>query len=181
MRYVTLQGYNLKTFAGPIKLGLGTYKDYPDVLQAQRRLYEIIHEDQVIWCSQSEPPLVGCTGHFVHDIDVDSKDIVAIVDSLIWSHIINSTFYDLRYIPREEHIKIQIQVTINGANDYDAALQRAEDEYLAANLPTDLWSGVIKSEVSKKSDQLLLKFPFKYSSIVNVDEVTEDMAERGHR
>ena len=179
MRYVTLQGYNLITFTGPINLGLGTYKDYPEIIQKQQKLYEIIQEDQVIWCAQSEPPLVGCTGYFVHDIDVDSKDIVAVVDGLIWCHIIK--IYGPRFIPREEHMELRFQVSTSGANDYDVALRRAEDEYLAANLPTDLWSGVIKSEVSKKSDQLLLKFPFKYSSIVNVDEVTKDMAERGHR
>lgn len=179
MRYVTLQGYNLITFTGPIKLGLGTYKDYPEIIQKQQNLYEIIQEDQVIWCTQSEPVLVGCIGHFIHDIDVDSRDIVAVVDGLIWCHIIK--IYGPRFIPREEHMELRFQVSTSEANDYDVALRRAEDEYLAANLPTDLWSGVIKPEVTKKSDQLLLKFPFTYSIIANVDEVTEVMAERGHR
>lgn len=181
MQYVTLQGYNLITFTGPIKLGLGTYKDYPEIIQKQQKLYEIIQEDQVIWCTKSEPLLGDCSGKFIHDIDIDFRDKKWVVDSLIWCHIINNKWYGPRFIPREEHMELRFQVSTSGANDYDVALQRAEDEYLAANLPTDLWSGVIKSEVSKKSDQLLLKFPFTYSIIANVDEVTEVMADRGHR
>ena len=56
-----------------------------------------------------------------------------------------------------------------------------EDDYLAVNLPNDLWSGVTKSDVSKKSDQLLLKFPFTCSTIANVIRVSEDMANKGRR
>jgi len=177
MRVLTLQGYDLRTFSGPIELNRGTYNDDENIVAAQRRLYDLTNQDQVVWCGQGEPCLHGQTGSYVHDIDADPRDIVTVIDSLVWCHIIK---YDSRYIPPEEHSDLRFRSATSGG-DYDAALRQAEDDYLAANLPNDLWSGVTKPEVSKKSDQLLLKFPFTFSTIANVDLVSEDMANRGGR
>lgn len=176
MRVFTLQSYDLRTFAGPIDLDHGSYKDDANVSAAQRQLYDLIKEDQVVWCGQDEPILHAALGHYLHDIDVDHRDIVAVIDSLVWCHIIK---YDSRYIPPEEHADLRHQAAIS--DDYDDALRKAEDAYLAENLPEDLWAGVTKLAVSKKSDQLLLKFPFVFSTIANVDIVTEQMAHSGHR
>jgi hypothetical protein len=177
MRVITLQGYDLRRFGGPIELSRGTYKNDPNVPVSQRQLYDLIKEDQVIWCGQDEPFLRAAAGRFVHDIDVDSRDIMKVIDTLVWCHIIK---YGSRYIPPEEHSDLQFQAEASG-DDYDEALRKAEDSYLADNLPNDLWTGVTKDAVTKKSDQLLLKFPLVFSIIVNVDIVTEEMATRERR
>lgn len=177
MRVLTLQGYDLRTFCGPIELSHGTYTDDPKISLKQQQLYDIIGEDQVIWCSQDEPVLHAKTGKFIHDIDTDPRDIIAVIDSLIWCHILE---YDPRYIPPEEHIDLRYQAG-NSEGNYDEELRKAEDAYLADNLPKDLWTGVIKDDITKKSDQLLLKFPLVFSAIANVDIVTEEMASRGRR
>jgi len=176
VRVYTLQGYDLRRFRGPIDLAQGSKKNNDTISDAQRRLYSLIGENQVVWCRQDGPVLHGETGRYLHDIDVDRRDIVAVVDSLIWCHYIG---YECHYIPREEHAELEEQAI--GSDDPDIALQELEDKYLAANLPKDLWSGVTKTEVNRKSDQLLLKFPFDYSTIANVDFVTEEMAKNGRR
>ncbi|WP_145179752.1 hypothetical protein [Gimesia chilikensis] len=173
----TLQGYDLRTFCGPIELSHGTYTDDPKTSLKQQRLYDLVSEDQVIWCGQDEPAVHNETGKYIHDIDADPRDIVAVIDSLVWSHILE---YPPRYIPPEEHSDLRYQAGISEGN-CDEALHKAEDAYLADNLPNDLWTGVIKDAITKKSDQLLLKFPLVFSTIANVDIVTEEMASRGRR
>lgn len=86
-----------------------------------------------------------------------------------------------RYIPDSEHSHLHNRAAMSEEEDYDEALRKAEDEYLAANLPDNLWSGVIKPGVTKKSDQLLVKFPFGNSEILNVEKVTPEMAKHGRR
>ena len=176
MRVFTLQTYDLRIFSGPIDLARGSYSDDANVSPAQRRLYDIIKEDQVVWCGQDEPTLRAANGHFLHDIEVDSRDIVAVIDSLVWCHLIK---YHSRYIPPEEHADLRHRAAMS--DDYDKVLRKAEDEYLAENLPEDLWGGVLKVAITKKSDQLLLKFPLVFSTITNVDVVTEEMASNGTR
>lgn len=177
MRLLTLQGYDLRTFCGPIELSQGTYRGDPQISFKQQKLYDIIGEDQVIWCGQDEPVLHAKTGKFIHEIDTDPRDIVAVIDSLIWCHILE---YDPRYIPPEEHSDLRDQAG-NSEGKYDEELRKAVDAYLADNLPNDLWTGVIKDAITKKSDQLLLKFPLVFSTIANVDIVTEEMASHGRR
>lgn len=177
MRVLTLQGYDLREFRGPIELNRSTYNDCKNIIAAKKRLYDLIDEDQVVWCGQDEPCLHGETGRYIHDIDADRRDIAAIVDALVWCHIIG---YNRCYIPPEEHGDLRFRAATSACN-YDAELRQAEDDYLAANLPDDLWPSVIKLEVSKKSDQVLLKFPFAYSVITNVEVVSTDMANKGHR
>ncbi len=174
----TLQTYNLRHFSGPINLAVGSYRNDPNVSAAQRRLYDFIKEDQVVWCGQDEPILHSAKGHFLHDIEVDSRDIVAVIDSFVWCHLIDSTS---RYIPADVHADLHRQAA--KCDDYDKAnvLRKFEDSYLAKNLPEDLWASVLKEEVTEKSDQLLLKFPFVFSAIGNVDIVTEEMESKGSR
>lgn len=172
----TLQTYDLRNFSGPIDLARGSYRNDANVSAAQRRLYDLITEDQVVWCGQDEPTLYGAKGHFLHEIKVDSRDIVVVIDSFVWCHLINS---DSRYIPPEEHADLRHEAAMS--HDYDKALRKLEDSYLAKNLPEDPWASVSKVAVTEKSDQLLLRFPFVFSTIGNVDIVTEEMQSTGSR
>jgi len=176
VRVRTFQGYDLRTFNGRIELARGTYKDDSKVSSAQRRLYDLIGEDQVVWCVQGQ--LLGEEiGRYHHEIDADSRDMVAVVDALVWCHIAQ---YRPRYIPPEDRCVLNIQAATSGVDDRDAALRKAEDDYLAANLPADLWAAVTKKGITKKSDQLLVKFPFEFSTILNVEVVSEETA-KGER
>ena len=176
MRVRTFRGYDLRTFNGRIELARGTYKDDSKVSSAQRRLYDLIGEDQVVWCVQGQ--LLGEEiGRYHHEIDSDSRDIVAVVDALVWCHIAQ---YGPRYIPPEDRRDLRFQAATSGVDDRDAALRKAEDDYLAANLPADLWAAVTKQGITKKSDQLLVKFPFEFSTILNVEVVSEETA-KGER
>ncbi len=172
MRLYTIQDYDLRTFDGPIKLSLGTYNINENISRAQQKLYELVGEDQVIWCSQDEPFLKGKAGRYLHKIDFDFRDRVAIVDSLVWGHIIGD---DPQYIPPDDLSELRSQIDTNG--DYETAIQKAKDEYLAANLPADLWSAVRKQEITKDSDQVLVGFRFSFSKIVHVKRISEDMAQ----
>ncbi len=170
MRLSTIQDYDLRTVECPIDLICGTYNTNDSISHAQQTLYELVGKDQLVWCAQSTPFLAGKVGRYLHEIDVDSRDIVAFVDSLVWGHIIG---YGARYIPPEDHSELRSKVPANG--DYESAVQKVEDEYLKANLPADLWAAVRKQEITKESDQVLVKFPFTFSTIVDVKRVSEDM------
>jgi hypothetical protein len=67
---------------------------------------------------------------------------------------------------------------MNSRNDYHTALRTEEDEYLRDNLPTDLWSSVTKKEITRSSDQLLIRFPLGFSDAVSVQIVAEAMVQR---
>ncbi|HUE70017.1 MAG TPA: hypothetical protein VMP01_03940 [Pirellulaceae bacterium] len=176
MRVHTDQGYNLREFRGRIDLGRGTYRDEPLIVEAQRKLYGILQEDQVVWCVQTPPILAGAVGRYLHEVEVDHRDILAIIDTLVWCHIVG---YGRRYIPHVDWAEPEFQAMTRGEVWDEAARQRAEDEYLAKNLPADRWSALTKSEITKKSDQVLLRFPFAHSTIVNVRVISEEMAS-GH-
>lgn len=170
MRIRTSQSYNLRGFTGPINSELGPYKDDPTIRAAQRKLYDkLINEgklkdEQVVWCVQNCSPLRVEAGQYLHVIDVDARDIVTYIDSLAWCHIIG---YGPRYILPEDSQSLRRQAAINGG-DYASALRTLEDNFLDANLPADLWSAVSKEIADKKSDQVLMRFPFEYSSIIDV-------------
>jgi len=66
---------------------------------------------------------------------------------------------------------------MSGAVDADAAIRKGVDEFLAEQMPDGPWEAVVKSEVTLDSDQLLLRFPFRFSTIVSVTEVTDEMTE----
>ncbi len=176
MRVRTTQGYDLREFAGPINLDLGSYRDNPTIKAAQRKLYDKLIEegklsdDQVVWGVQNNSSLRVEVGQYLHVIDVDTRDIVAYIDSLVWCHILD---YGPRYIPPDDLQSLRRQAAINGG-DCATALRTLEDNFLDANLSADLWSAVSKDIIDKTSDQVLLRFPFKYSAIVNVSIVSEN-------
>ncbi len=180
MHVQTIQGYDLREFKGKIKLDCGTYKDEPnapEVSRAQRKLYDRIDEDQVVWCSQVGLDLPHKSGGYFHIIDIDFRDSVFVVDSLIWCHI---NYNDPRYILGEDRSDLRFQASNSGADDWEAELHKLEDDYLTANVPADLWSAVIRDEITKESDQLLVKFPFESSRILDVKRITDEMP-RGKR
>ncbi len=177
MRFVTLQGYNLRTFNGPIELDLGTYRNHDFISRCQRRLYDQIGSDQVVWCGQTDPCLHNQSGKYIHDIEVDERDIIKVVDGLVWCHILN---YGERYIPDEEHTALRSHAAVSDG-DYETTLRQAEDEYLSKHLPEDLWANVTRDSLQKDSDQLLLAFPILYSAIQCVTMITDQMAEEGRR
>src|SRR5262245_35089772 len=105
LQLFTLQTYDLTKFGGPINPELGTYRDDPRIIAAQRELYRRLGTDQVIWLSQTPPHISSKhIGHFVHKLDVDSREIKTIIDGLVWNHIIRD---DPRYIPPEEHLSLR--------------------------------------------------------------------------
>jgi hypothetical protein len=155
-------------------LNRGAYSDNQVIKNAQRKLYDLLKadgklkDDNVVWCNQ-ELPLSGSEGgRYLHEVIADPTDVIAIIDSLIWCHI---SKYGPRYILPEDHCALRRQALASG-DDYDRTLCRLEDKYLADNIPADLWSAVVKTTVAKKSDQLLLKFPFEYSAIIKVCLIT---------
>jgi hypothetical protein len=177
VRFVTLQGYDLRIFKGPIELRLGAYRDDDLISHAQRQLYDKIGTDQVIWCGRSDPCLLAQSGKYLHYIDVDQRDIVRVIDSLMWCHILN---YGSRYIPDEERTQLRNHARISDG-DFETSLRQAEDEYLAKHRPADLWSHVARESLQKESDQLLLAFPFSHSTVASVKEITDLMAKHDRR
>lgn len=182
VRVFTLQGYDLCTFAGPIKLECGTYRSSAKVTEAQRTLYGLINEDQVVWCGQEEPTLVGASGRYLHEIVVDDGDIVAVIDTLAWYRIIG---YEPRYIFPEVHQDLRQRAVASGG-DYEEELRRLEDKWLEKYSPQELseeelWKRVRRRTIENWWDELLLKFPFQFSTIAKVDVVTKEMARSGRR
>jgi hypothetical protein len=173
-RVMTLQAYDLRQFAGPIDLSQGTYREHDEIIAAQRRLYVRLGCDQIVWTSFQPPDLFPRDkGKFVHEVDADWRDVAAVVDGLIWNHIIGT---DPRYIPPEEHSKLRFRAGQMAGGDEDKALRAVEDEYLRQRLPENLWDGLCRSSIEFPSDQVLLRFPFKHSVIVAVHEVTAEVA-----
>jgi hypothetical protein len=170
----TLQGYDLRAFGGPIDLDHGSYRDDDRVTTAQRRLYTRLSDDQIVWMSQTPPTLLSSNiGHFVHEVDLDWRDVIAVVDGLVWNHIIG---VDQRYIPPEEHSQLRTAAGQRDLENYEGALRETEDEYLSRRLPRDLWEGLCRQSIEYPSDQLLVKFPLDHSAVTAVHEVTREMA-----
>ena len=168
----TLQGYNLREFQGNSDLARGTYHALPAVRAAQQQLYEMIGENQVVWCSQYQPMLNCEVGGFLHRIRVDDRDVVAIVDTFVWNHIIKHE----RYIPLRDHDTLRDNLEIGTNGDYEEALKAAEDEYLRQHLPADLWGAVVRTKVENEDHQVLVRFPFAFSKMVDVQQVTAYIA-----
>jgi hypothetical protein len=173
----TVQGYNLLEFRGKIDLAHGTYQQMPGVTTAQRRLYEMIGTDQVIWFSHDRPMLVGEVGRYLHLVRVDPRDAIAVVDTFAWNHIIGNT----RYIPEHNHEKLKYDAAINSDGDYEETLRTAEDEYLQKHRPADPWSIVRKPRIEDIDDQVLTRFPLAFSTVVTVEQVTLAMSKERRR
>jgi hypothetical protein len=166
----TLQGYDLRTFHGRIDLQHGTYKDCPKIVEAQWELYRRLNADQLVWLQQERPAYLGsATGQFLHEIDLDDRDIVTVVDGFVWNHIIGNH----RFIPEEDHeaIRRSILGSVRNGVSREDVLRRAEDEYLAKHLPRDLWAALTKQSIEKPWDQPLARFPLTYSQIRDVQQL----------
>src|SRR4051812_12765370 len=105
----TLQGYDLRQFKGSITVDCNGYDD--GIRNKQRKLYELIGTDQVIWCVLDSAPLCRQEGNFLHRIEVDPRDVVRVVDALIWCNILG---YGQRYIPPQEHAELRKEVALSG-------------------------------------------------------------------
>ena len=173
----TVQGYSLLEFRGGIDLAQGTYREMPHIKAAQQRLYQMIGENQVIWFSQDCPVLVGETGRFLHRVQVDERDVVAIVDTFVWNHIIKN----VHYIPGNDHSTLRYNVATCADGDREKALRAAEDEYLRQHLPADLWEAVLKPKVENTDVQVLARFPFAFSKVVDVQQVTASTSKARRR
>lgn len=171
----TIQGHDLSTFGDRIELDQGTYRDYPKYLQAQRKLYDLIDEDQVIWCEYVDSPLelAGPPDRYLHVIELDARDIVAVVVTLVWCHILG---YGSRFIPHEDLRLLRREADNCGEANREEALNRLIDKFLKANLPPDLWSGVTREEkkTKKTNDELLVKFPLEFSQIIRVTPIPSE-------
>jgi hypothetical protein len=168
---LTEQGYDLRCFSGPIDPAKGTYHDQPRIARALRRLYEMLGQDegQIVWFFQEGPRFACKPGCYLHKVDVDERDIVCVVNGFVWHHIIR----DERYIP-ERH-----QRELHHAAANAAELREKEDAYLRGNLPGDLWASVRRQGVQSPEDpedQVLVRFPFTFSRVIDVQQVTEAMA-----
>ena len=174
IKLFTLQGYDLNSLTEPIDPSQGTYRDKPQIAAAQRKLNERLANRQVIWMSQESPDLLTSEiGRFIHEIDTDWRDVVTVVDGLIWNHIIGN---DPRYIPTPEYCELRVKAAQSFHGDYESCLRAIEDEYLKMRLPCDLWEGLCRGELLYPSDQVLVEFPFQHSQIVTVQEVTSESA-----
>jgi hypothetical protein len=173
----TLQGYDLRVFQEKILRSRRTYRDDPVIGAAQQRLYRMIGEDdgQVIWFSQDYRIFPSDAGKFLHTVDGDARDFVAIVDTFVWNHIIGNA----RYIPEKDHEKLKDNVIAKGEGDYLQALRAEEDEYLREHVPADLWSMVLKPEVGTCDVQILTCFPFAFSTVLAVEQVTAAISQAG--
>ena len=130
------------------------------------RLYDdYIHTDQVLWCIR-ENQLLGPPppGQYVHEIEADQRDIVAVLDEFVWKHIIG----DSGYIPAEDHERLRYSIGGLSGDRYLAELARSENKYIADRLPKDLWGSLIVDNLSTDLVTVLLRWPFPCSSIVSV-------------
>ena len=148
----TLQNYDLRSFSGRIELDRGTYRDRPEIVESQSRLYKLIEYEQVIWCSQMEPSFEGEEGKFIHTIAVDSRDIVAVIDTIVWSHILGYKLDDC--IPPEEYAELRRRTASSG-EDRGVKLQEFVQAYVSAHLTNDPWSAEKKEQTDNRSDQLV--------------------------
>ncbi len=172
MQVITIQGYDLRSFCGPVDLVQGTYRNSPSIVSAQHRVHEAIGTDQVIWCCRDVPYLFGEVGRYLHEVTLARADVVAVVDSFIWTHIIEPRS---RYVPQKEHEELRRCVSLSDAHDPDQAIREAENKYLHEHLPADLWSRVLKTDANRTDDQILVRFPFVGPLINKVEKVTDEI------
>lgn len=165
----TIQGYDLRTWTERIDPSKSRYAEDPVKGPALRKLIEIIDDDQFVWCSQSALIRQFESGCYWHQLCVDRRDVLWYVDSLHWCQILG---YSKNYIPREEEEEIQAQAVASD-EEFESALERITRRYLSENRSADPWRDVLKRDRTKKSDQLLVQFPFEHSQIVDVQLIPQ--------
>jgi hypothetical protein len=147
----------------------GTYAQDPRITEAQAKLYdEYVHTDQVVWCSLDEPrPVPLDQPQFVHTIEVDQRDIVAVLDGFIWEHIVGNS----RCVPPDERQRMRCTCCIRKGRSYQQELAALEDRYIAEHLPSNLWGKVLAADLTCRIPQILIRWPFDYSGITHVSRV----------
>ncbi|MEP4680788.1 MAG: hypothetical protein ABJ015_04000, partial [Rhodopirellula bahusiensis] len=131
----TIQGFDVREFKDRLDPTRGKHANDPKIWPALRRLYGIVDTDQFLWCSQTALQLNDESNRYLHKITVDERDIITVINSLHWCQIIG---YQPRYIPPDEHAGLRDQAVFS-EDDYDDALKRIEDEYLAKNRSDHPW------------------------------------------
>ena len=163
------QSHDLRTFRGRIDRNCGTYTQDNNITRALAKLYdEVICTDQVIWCSLVE--LQACPLEdtcFIHTIEADDRDIVAILDGFVWE----SGILERKIVPPEEHEKMWNSCCFIDEDSRQQALDRKVDQYITEHIPRDPWSNVRTSDLICRIPQVLLRWPFQYSRITAVKKV----------
>ena len=126
----TVQGYNLLEFRGEIHLTQYVPTDAgrdDGTTPALRDARD--GSGYLVLPRPTRPGRRG--GRFLHVVRVDARDVIAVVDTFAWNHIIGNK----RYIPEDDHDKLKYDAAMNSDSDYLEALQAAEDEYLRNTSP----------------------------------------------
>ena len=136
---------------------------------ACKRLYaEFLHTDQVIWLLVECPPKNHRkpipTTQYLHTIEADRRDYLAVVDTFIWEHIIGHHWV-IPY-PDLRSIRDSMDPTLTSAQRKTEE-ERRVNAYLAKRLPQDLWSNLL-IESPRAWDQVIMRCPFRYSWIADV-------------
>jgi hypothetical protein len=165
------QGHNLRHFSGRLCRHMGTYAQEQAIATSQSKLYdEILHEDQVVWCSPDRPEIIPLEEpKYLHTIELDSRDLVAMLDGFVWEHIIGNS----RCIPPEIHKEMRFSCCSADGNSRHRILRALEDRYISENLPKDPWSHVVVKDAKFRMPVFLLKWPFVHSQVVDVEEILE--------
>jgi len=160
------QTHDLRTFRGRRDRSCGTYAQDQKIAGALAKLYdEVICTDQVIWCSLVE--LSAChleETHFIHTIEADDREIVAILDGFVWE----SGILERRIIPPQDHQKMWNSCCFLDADSRQQALSRMVDQYISEHMPRDPWTNLLTSDLTCRMPQILLIWPFQYSQIMDV-------------
>jgi len=163
------QGHDLACFRGQINRHCGTYSDDPAITAALATLYdEVLEDDQVIWSTLQRPPVVRLEElRFVHTIEADRRDIVAVLDGFIWE----SGILRRRIVPPDvfRHIRTSCH-TLAGKTRHEAIDQKVDD-YLARELPPDPWAHLVRLDTSCRMPQVLLSWPFCFSRITETEVI----------
>jgi hypothetical protein len=159
----TGQGYDLQGFCGEIEFSKRTncHDDLADplVTSAQLRLYEILREDQLIWCGQVEWQAHANSAYkYVHTLQIDDRDVFAVISGWLWNHCIFGA----------SDTSIPKHLTTDDCQRSEVA----EREWLRRNLPVDPWKDLVLgnslSAIQNDDDQVLLKWPFDRQLVVSV-------------
>jgi len=108
---------------------------------------------------------------YIHTIDADARDIMAVLDGLLWEHIIGND----RCVPPKVRERMRLSCC-SEARDRHAALKRLEDDYIRSNLPANPWDCVIASDVDCRMAQILLGWPLNHSRIIDVKTIIREPA-----
>lgn len=179
MKVLSEQGHDLRHFKGRQDPSRGPYADNPAIMEAFAVLYEdVIKTDQVVWCSLQRPSIVPLEKpRFLHTIDVDQRDVLAILDGFIWE----SGILGRRIVPPDVRHRITAACRMMVGGCRQEAIDAGIDEYLARELAADPWPQLLCSDTSCRLPQVLLKWPIRFSCVGQPEVVQLEQEEvRGH-